>query len=527
MRASIDRIERLDGALGAVVAVRAERAIEEARAADRAAEVDRRPLHGIPFSVKDVTETLDLPTTYGSVAFRDHRTDFEAAIVTQLRRAGAILVCKTATPELACEPVTRSALHGVTRNPWAPDRTPGGSSGGAAAGLAAGLFTRAQGTDAGGSIRIPASCCGVVGIKPTRGLVSLDPAAPETWGGFLHNGPLARTVRDAAAMLDAMADPWLADQRAGAPAADRRSRPACNVPLPRLRSPSPTAVPGASVDDEVAASFADALDVVRAMGFELTEAAPDFGPLAEPFVAIICVAFAGIGAEMTDEQLSQIGPKCLALMQRGWAYTGAEYYNARQAVHREAGKVLHFWRDHDLLLTPTVPMVPPPLDAFPSTEEHDAKWAEYGYWETFTAPANVTGQPAISLPCRSPSSTGLPIGIQLIGRLGAETEMLAFAAAYEAVAGFVGRRPPFGVRGQAASINGVVISVAGDWLPVVGLATRVGGECPRMRTPPSASHRALPHVGNEGPMVGPQRTFAGPRRTSDFGVDERLFHATV
>lgn len=441
VRASIDRIGLLDGALCAVVAVRAERAIEEARAADRAAEIDRGPLHGIPFSVKDVTETLDLPTTYGSVAFREHRTDFEAAIVTQLRRAGAILVCKTATPELACEPVTRSALHGETRNPWALERTPGGSSGGAAAGLAAGLFTLAQGTDAGGSIRIPASCCGVVGIKPTRGLVSLEPAAPETWGGFLHNGPLGRTVRDAAAMLDAMSDPWLPDRE---PAAHRGSpfTAACDAPLPRLRVAFTTAVPGASVDEEVAASFADALEVVRAMGCEVTEAAPDFGPLAEPFIAIICVAFAGIGAEMTDEQLSQIGPKCLALMQRGWAYTGAEYYNARQAVHREASRVMRFWRDHDLLLTPTVPMVPPPLDAFPSTEDHDAKWAEYGYWETFTAPANVTGQPAISLPARRPSSSGLPIGIQLIGRLGAEREMLAFAAAYEAATSIEGRRPP-------------------------------------------------------------------------------------
>jgi amidase/aspartyl-tRNA(Asn)/glutamyl-tRNA(Gln) amidotransferase subunit A len=441
VRTSIDRIERLDGALGATVALRAERAIEEARSAERIAPVDRGPLHGIPFSVKDVTETIDLPTTYGSVAFRDHRTDFEAAIVTQLRGAGAILVCKTATPELACEPVTRSALHGETRNPWAPERSPGGSSGGAGAGLAAGLFTLAQGTDAGGSIRIPASCCGVVGIKPTRGLVSLEPAAPETWGGFLHNGPLARTVRDAAAMLDAMSDPWLADRVS----ADDRRTPftaACEAPLPSLRIAFTTTVPGASVDDEVAASFADALDVVRAMGFELTEAAPDFGPLAEPFIAIICVAFAGIGAELTDEQLSQIGPKCLALMSRGWAYTGAEYYNARQAVHREASKVLHFWRDWDLLLTPTVPMVPPLRSAFPSTEEHDAKWAEYGYWEAFTAPANVTGAPAISLPARRPSSTGLPIGIQLIGRLGAERDMLAFAAAYEAAAGLRGRRPP-------------------------------------------------------------------------------------
>jgi amidase/aspartyl-tRNA(Asn)/glutamyl-tRNA(Gln) amidotransferase subunit A len=448
VRTSIDRIARLNPALNAVVAVRAEEAITEARAADRVAADSRGPLHGVPFSVKDVTETLDLPTTYGSIAFRDNRTDFEAAIVSQLRSAGGILVCKTTTPELACEPVTRSELHGETRNPWSLDRTPGGSSGGAAAGLAAGLYTLAQGTDAGGSIRIPASCCGVVGIKPTRGLVSLEPAGPDTWGGFLHHGPLARTVRDAAAMLDAMSAPSLPDRRTTT-RSDRPFSAACGAPVPQLRIAYTQAVPGAAVDEDVAASFADALEIARALGSELTEAAPDFRPLAEPFITIICVAFAGIGAEMTDEQLSQIGPKCLALMKRGWAHTGAEYYNAQQAVHREASKVLNFWRDYDLLLTPTVPMVPPMLKAFPSTEDHDAKWAEYGHWETFTAPANVTGQPAISLPCRKPSSTGVPIGIQMIGRLGAEVEMLAFAAAYEAATGWSQRRPPLSERVEA------------------------------------------------------------------------------
>lgn len=441
VRACLDRIDRLDPALNAVVARRDELALADARAADRLPVEERGPLHGIPVAIKDVTETKDMPTTYGSVAFRGNQGGYDAAVVSLLRSAGGILVCKTNTPELACEPVTRGELHGETHNPWALEHTPGGSSGGAGAGLAAGLFTLAQGTDAGGSIRIPASCCGLVGFKPTRGLVSMDPAGPATWGGLLHNGPLARTVRDAAAMLDVMAAPWPADRhRNGEWGSEFET--ACDRPTAKPRIAYSTAVPDGEVDADVAASFAESLEVFRSLGAELVEAVPDFRPFAEPFMIIASVAFAGMGAEMTDDQIAQIGPKCLALMKRGWKYSGAAYYDAQLTAYHEASKVLAFWRDHDLLLTPTAPMVPPRLDEFPSTEEHDAKWAEYGYWETFTSPANITGQPAISLPCRPAKATRLPIGIQLMGRLGAEAEMLALAAAYEKAVGWADVHPP-------------------------------------------------------------------------------------
>lgn len=439
VRASLDRIAGCNEAVNAAVALRVQAALAEARVCDALAPEERGPLHGVPVTVKDVTETLDLPTTYGSVAFAGHRTDFEAVIVTRLREAGAILVGKTNTPPFACEPVTRGELFGETLNPWAPERISGGSSGGAAAGLATGMFTLAQGTDAGGSNRIPASCCGVVGVKPTRGRVSFAPAAYEPWGGLLHSGPLARSVRDAAVMLDVMAGSSIGAVRVDeAPAGCRH---ACELPLASVRAASSSAVPGGSVDEDVAVAFADALDVFRSLGVELVADSPDFTRLSEPFATIAEGAFAGLAHEITDEQLEEIGLGARQLIDHGRRISAAAYYAALQAAGHESASILRFWEEYDVLLTPTVPWVPPRRDAFPATESYKEKWAEYGLWETFTAPANVTGQPAISLPCRRTSRVGTPIGVQLIGRYGGEAELFTLAAAYERAAPWGERWP--------------------------------------------------------------------------------------
>jgi len=425
-RTSLERIDRLNSKLNAVVAMRADAALAEAQARDRLPPDDRGPLHGVPFTIKDVTETIDLPTTYGSLAFKDHRTDFDALVVARLRRAGGILVGKTNTPELACEPVTRGQLFGETLNPWAPDRTPGGSSGGAAAGLAAGMFTLAQGTDAGGSIRIPASCCGVVGLKPTRGRVTFAPAAYEPWGGLLHNGPMARDVRDAAVMLEVMAD-RMAD------AGERGEfRAACERHVRPMRVAYLDGPGVADLDAEVASAFADALEVMDELGMELVPGVPNFSLVLEPFATIAEVAFAAMAAQMTDEQLQQIGLTSMQLIARGREIKAARYYAALQDAHRESARVLRFWEQHDVLLTPTVPWVPPLRERLPASEEYEEKWAEYGTWEMFTSPFNVTGQPAISLPCRVRSSSGAPIGVQLVGRLDGEADLLTLGAAYEA-----------------------------------------------------------------------------------------------
>jgi amidase len=443
--AAIDRIRELNPQLNAVVYLDHSMALERARALDRLPADRRGPLHGIPVAIKDVTETVDMPTTYGSEAFAEYQAGFDAAVVGLLRAAGAVILCKTNTPELACEPVTRSELHGETRNPWNLERSPGGSSGGAGAGLAAGLFPLAQGTDAGGSIRIPASCCGVVGIKPTRGGVTMDPLGHGAWGGLLHNGPLARSVRDTAVALDVMATPCRPTGEPSAPWASTFVS-ACDAEPPKLRIAYSDTVPDAAVDAEVAASFAETVEVFRSLGFELVSAAPDVSGFVEPFMTLANTAFAGMGSAMPDERLALIGHKCLALMKRGWEIGGADYYNATLTAHAAASRALRFWEEFDVWLSPTVPTVPPRLGEFPSTEEHDQKWAEYGYWETFTSPANLTGQPAISLPATPGRESGLPIGIQLVGRPGAEKLLFTVASAYERVAGWADRRPPLSPR---------------------------------------------------------------------------------
>ena len=435
----IERIERLDPGLNAVVALRPDAALAEAAAADRAAPADRGPLHGMPFTVKDVTETLDLPTTWGSRAFAGHATGFDSAPVAHIRRAGAILIGKTNTPELACEPVTRGALFGETCNPWLPERTPGGSSGGAAAGLAAGMFPLAQGTDAGGSIRIPASCCGVVGIKPTRGRVSFSPSGVEPWGGLLHCGPLARTVRDAAAMLDAMAGPGIGDASALLQAPGLRA--ACDRGTGKLRVAFTGAVAGGELDSDVAAAFADALDVLRELGHDPVPAAPDASALPPLFAVIAEATFAGLAASLSDEQLECIEVTSRQLIDRGRLISAECYLAAVDAARRESVQIMSFWERFDVLITPTVPWVPPPRACLPRTEDYDAKWAQYGVWETFTSPWNVTGQPAISVPCPRLSREGLPIGLQLVGRFGAEAQLVSLAAAYETAAPWAHRRP--------------------------------------------------------------------------------------
>ena len=206
-RAALERLEAENPRIGAVVAWDGERALAEARERDGLPHVWRGPLHGVPFTAKDLNDAVPYPTTYGSRAFADNAPGADSACIARLRRAGAVLIGKTNTPEMGLRPTTENLLFGPTRNPADTARTPGGSSGGAAAALAAGIGALAQGSDGGGSIRIPAACCGVVGHKPTRGLVSGAPATYDSWEGFATNGPMARTVAECALMLEVMAGP--------------------------------------------------------------------------------------------------------------------------------------------------------------------------------------------------------------------------------------------------------------------------------------------------------------------------------
>ena len=211
-------------------------------------------------------------------------------------------------------------------------------------------------------------------------------------------------------------------------------RAACDAPPGQIRAAYTSVVPGGSIDQDVAAAFADALEVLAALGLELVQDAPDLTAVPELFAPIVEVAFAGIGTDLTDDQLARIGPKCMQLMKRGWRISASDYYATLQAAHRETARIQRFWETYDVLVTPTVPWVPPRRDALPETEEYVAKWAQYGVWETFTSPWNLTGQPAISVPCRRTGEGHIPIGLQLVGRPSGEAELFTLAASYEAAA---------------------------------------------------------------------------------------------
>src|SRR5262245_21998822 len=274
VEASLTAIERDNPAINAFVAVSPERALAEA---DTIAPGDPRPLCGVPVGIKDLlSATRGLPTTEGSDAFGDWVAGHDSAHVRRLREAGAIVVGKTNTPELGLRPVTENARFGATRNPRDPNLSPGGSSGGSAAAVAAGMVGLADGSDLGGSIRIPAACCGLVGLKPSLGRVSMGPDFGDLAGGMPCDGVLARTVRDAAVALDAIA---------GAEPGDRRQAPAPLQPfvdaarteprrlVVRVALDAPLGVP---VDDEPRAAASRAADVLTALGHDVRETTPDW-----------------------------------------------------------------------------------------------------------------------------------------------------------------------------------------------------------------------------------------------------------
>ncbi len=214
----IARVEKLNPKLGAFMTITPERALADAARIEKMSEAEQRraPMFGIPYSIKDLNWTADIPTSMGSKNYEKFQPPVDEEIVVRMRNAGGIMLGKTATPEFGARPTTEGGLCPPARNPWNLEHTSGGSSGGAGSAVGAGLGPIAQGSDGGGSIRIPSACCGIVGIKPSRGRVSMSPVAGEAWAGFATFGPMARTVRDAAAMLDVLAGPVVGDPYLGA-----------------------------------------------------------------------------------------------------------------------------------------------------------------------------------------------------------------------------------------------------------------------------------------------------------------------
>jgi amidase len=388
-------------------------------------------LAGAPVSIKDLVALAGYPTTYGSRAYKDFVTDYDQFPVARLKQEGCRILGKTTTPEFGSRPVTEFGYHGTARNPWNLEHTTGGSSGGAAGALAAGLCALSHGTDGGGSVRIPASCCGLVGLKPSRGRISRGPVQGEGWAGLSTDGVLARTVEDAAAGLDAMAgqlpgDPYWAQVEGSF--LDALKEPAALRVAFTTRGHVP-------VHPEIAACVERAASVCEEAGHHVEEGSPDTLAFREPQKTIIVSGSASW--EVSD--VSLLDPINRDAFERVKSITGADYYKAVTNVRIHSRKVVAFWDTHDVLITPTLVQPPPKhgtLGANPATA-HD----EGLDWLPFTYPYNCTGQPAISLPLGM-TSDGLPIGVQLVGPPRGEQVMLDLALQLQEAMPWKDRRPP-------------------------------------------------------------------------------------
>jgi amidase len=442
VRLYLDRIEALDPQLNAFVTVSAERALAEARSPRPG------PFSGVPLPIKDLTETEGIRTTLSTRAFAEHVPARDVNVVARLRAAGFVVIGKTNTPELGLTPLTNSALNGICRNPWDLSRTPGGSSGGAAVAVAAGLAPAAHGSDGGGSIRIPASCCGIYGLKPSRGRIS--PAPYGDLFGLATPGPLTRTVEDAAAMLHVMAgnelgDPYLCPPPARPFAEEVGADPG------RLRIAWTTEPPLQTVvDPECARAAEDAAALLSELGHDLVEATPPWR--SDELMPAFTRLWQTIPALYGAEARARFEPLAAALADAADLTSSPDFLLALASVQAAARQVVSFWAGYDLVLTPTLALPPVPVDW---NDDEPDPWLQFGrntLFTPFTPIVNVTGQPAASVPLHW-SAAGLPIGVQLIGRPADEATILRVSAQLEAARPWRERRPQVSAHSAGASIT--------------------------------------------------------------------------
>jgi amidase len=433
----LERIERLDGRLGSYVTVAAEQALAATHEASAAPASSDRPFHGVPLSVKDLVETAGIRTTFSARPFADYIPRRDPAVVRRLRDAGFVVIGKTNTCELGTLPTTESILNGPCRSPWDTDDNAGGSSGGAGAALAAGLCPASIGSDGGGSIRIPAACCGVVGLKPARGRVSPSPYAG--FEGLATTGPLTRTVADAAAILDVIAGYETGDESWATPPA-RPFADEVGADPGRLRIAVTTQPPiDVPVDRACVRAVDDAGALLTSVGHAVEELPPDWSDerLVEVFGRVWQVFSA---LTPPDVDASGFEPLNRALAAAARATSSADYAYAVLWLKQYARRVLALWGRIDVLVAPVLaqPFVPV---GWLTGEEGDVASAMRRAWELtpFTFVANVTGLPAMSLPLAW--NDGRPVGVQLIGPPAGEATLLRLAAQLETAVPWRDRRP--------------------------------------------------------------------------------------
>jgi len=437
----LSRIAQLNRRLGAFYTVTTDRALDDASRLEKMkpAEAAKLPLFGIAYSIKDLLWTKDFPTTLGSRNYENWYAPQDAELAIRLKNAGGILLGKTTTPEFGMRPTTEGGLHPAARNPWNLEYTAGGSSGGAAAGVAAGLSPIAQGSDGGGSIRIPAACCGLVGLKTSRARITNAPEKAEGWGGLSTTGPITRTVRDAAMMLDAMAGGALGDPYA-APAPERPFIESIVARPKRLRLAAISETALSPVDPEMLAAFDSACAAFRELGHSVETVKLDPGKLLREYPPIVVCACVG-AIDIAKPEL--LDPVMKPSWEWGRKISATQYLKALTALHNTARDIIRALAPYDALLTPTLTRSAPRLGTVGGTVGVDSKKVadDIYSWISFTFPFNSTGQPAISLPSGF-NKAGLPLAIQIVGRPNDEVGIISLAAQFEEARPWKHQRPP-------------------------------------------------------------------------------------
>ncbi|NDJ20601.1 amidase [Nostoc sp. B(2019)] len=431
----LERIKRLNPQLGSYFTVMAELAIADAKAKTEILTTTSElpPFFGVPISIKDLNAVEGVPCTYGNPVLLNNIPNYNDGIVERIKQAGFTILGKTATSEIGSLPYSEPIGFPPARNPWNLEYTPGGSSGGAAAAVAAGLCAIAQGSDGGGSIRGPAACCGLVGIKPSRGRVSKAPVG-DRLAGIATNGPIARTVADAAALLDAISgyvtgDPyWLPDPEPSFLSATQQKPNALQIAF------ATSIPPLGEADANCQQGVLQTVQLLEQLGHKVEAKCPDFSGLVEPFQI---VWQAGVAASGIPVEILQPMNRWLL------ARTGsvAEYLQAVSQMQVVARQIVAFFDTVDVLVLPVYLHSPIRVGEWASLSLEET-FQNIIHWVAPCPPTNATGQPAIALPVDF-DSNGLPISVQLIGKPAAEATLISLAAQIEAAKPWIQHRPAF------------------------------------------------------------------------------------
>ena len=442
---AIARLERVNGELNAVVTPM----IDEARQA-ALGDLPEGPFRGVPFLLKDLFAAYaGVRLSNGATVCQALVPDHDSELVRRYKRAGLVIFGKTNTPEFGIPPMTENRLFGATRNPWSLERSPAGSSGGAGAVVAARVVPMAHGGDGGGSIRIPASACGIFGLKPTRGRNPLGPEVGDLLSGLVCEHALTLSVRDSAALLDAtcgsdVGDPYWAPPRVRPYLEEVGANPGC------LRIAfAKTALTGVAVHADCVAAVEDAAKLCASLGHEVEEASPtiDAGAIMRGFITIYAAA---AGRSVLDVQTTagfdvtreMFEPVTWGLHEMAKQLTAADYLLALRQIQQASRQIAQFFEKHDVWLTPTLAWPPARIGEFATTyEEPLAGFFRAAEFAPFTPLINATGQPAMSVPLFW-NAEGLPIGAHFVGRFGDEATLFRLAAQLEEARPWMGRKPP-------------------------------------------------------------------------------------